>query len=42
MQSLDRIFFQWKIAQIIIIQKSGKVAELAESYRSISLLSEII
>jgi len=37
---LKRGFFpsQWKIAQIIMIQKSSKPAELAESYRPISLL----
>jgi len=29
---------QWKIAQIIMIQKPGKSAEFAESYRTISLL----
>ncbi|KAH0948031.1 hypothetical protein HN011_000868, partial [Eciton burchellii] len=29
---------QWKIAQIIMIQKIGKSAELAEFYRPISLL----
>jgi len=30
---------QWKVAEIIMIQKSVKSAELAESYRPISLLS---
>jgi len=30
--------FQWKVAQVIIIQKLGKLAELTESYRPISLL----
>jgi len=29
---------QWKVAQIIVIQKPSKSAKLAESYRSISLL----
>jgi len=29
---------QWKVAQIIMIQKTGKPPELAESYRPISLL----
>jgi len=37
---LRRGFFppQWKVAQIIMIQKPGKPAELAESYRPINLL----
>jgi len=30
--------FQWKVAQIILIQKSGKPAKVTETYRSISLL----
>jgi len=29
---------QWNVAQIIMIQKQGKHAELAKSYRPISLL----
>jgi len=29
---------QWKVAQIVMIQKPSKPAELAESYRPISLL----
>jgi len=37
---LKRGFFplQWKIAQIIMIQKPGNPAEFTESYRPISLL----
>jgi len=45
MQYLDAASFyprkidsKWKVAQIIMIQKPSKPAELAESYRSISLL----
>jgi len=39
MQCSDGVSFpQWRIVQIIMIQKRGKSAELAESYRSISLL----
>jgi len=42
MQSLDGAP-QWKIAQIIIIQKSGKwPAELTESYKSINLLTILL
>jgi len=37
---LRRDFFpsQWKVVEIIMIQKPGKPAELAESYRPVSLL----